>query len=82
MTYVNRVLITRIIVGICHMQVCAVIDATDDEILTICNRENPSGTIAGWGRVIREDQEPDMFGDLRPVVCAMDPERRHFMVGC
>lgn len=68
----DRVIVTRAMVGIAHMQVCAVEDATDEEILRVCNRENPSGTSLGWCEVYRQN----------PVVCLTYPERRHFLVGC
>ncbi len=71
----ERVIVTRPVCGICHMQVCAVADATDEEILKVCNGENPSGTTNGWDAVIRR-------GDGAPVVCATYPERRHIMVSC
>ncbi|MCH8135376.1 MAG: hypothetical protein IIB77_05285, partial [Proteobacteria bacterium] len=46
-----RVIITKAMVGICHMQVCAIDDATDEEILEKCNAENLAGTKNGWGHV-------------------------------
>ena len=70
----DRVIITRGMVGIAHMQVCAVEDATDEEILKVCNRENPSGTTLGWSSVLRQNP--------KPVVCESYPERRHFLVEC
>ena len=73
----NRVIVTNIFVGICHMQVCAVPDATDEEILAVCNRENPSGTTSGWTQVKRAEDEPS-----RPVACQQDPARTHFLVAC
>jgi hypothetical protein len=75
----KRVEITRPVMGFAHMQVCAVADATDAEILAACNQENPSGTTNGWTRVCREDRPEEK---LRPVPCASDPERRHFLVVC
>lgn len=74
-----RVHITRYMVGICHMQVCAVADATDEEILRVCNERNPAGTEAGWTTVFREDAEG--LGRA-PVTCKLIPERRHFLVAC
>ena len=71
----NKVVVTNPFCGICHMQVCAQKDATDEEVLSVCNSENPSGTSNGWGIVIRS-------GDGSPVVCSDDPERLHIMVGC
>jgi hypothetical protein len=70
-----RILVTRAMCGICHMQVCVVKDATDEEILEVCNRENPAGTSLGWGTVCRGDEHA-------PVICDDDPERLHLMVSC
>ena len=53
----NRVEVTRCVIGACFMQVCCVQDATDEEILEVCNRENPSGTEHGWGKVHRDGEE-------------------------
>lgn len=49
----DRVLIMRRMIGICGMQVCAVKDATDTEILSACNSKNPSGISNGWTTVVR-----------------------------
>jgi len=68
----DRVIITRGVVGIAHMQVCVIKDATDEEILKVCNQENPSGTSLGWCEVYRQN----------PVVCSQYPDRRHFLVEC
>ena len=38
------------------MGVCAVNEATDQEILRVCNQENMSGTSNGWAHVIRENE--------------------------
>lgn len=75
----ERVVITRPFWGICHMGVCAAKDATDEEILAVCNGENPSGTSAGWCNVIRDDKE---YPQCNPVKCSDAPERLHFMVSC
>ena len=71
----ERVRVTKPMVGICHMQVCVEKDATDEEILKVCNRENPSGTTHGWGSVIRE-------GEGAPVVCKSHPDRLHMLAAC
>lgn len=82
----ERVIITRCMVGICHMQVCAVNDATDEEILEKCNRENPSGTSHGWGTVVRTvEKDGGIFDDpsMLPKPCADHSETRtHFLVAC
>lgn len=77
-------MVTKLFSGICGMQVCAESDATDDEILAVCNRENPSGTTNGWAEVVREAVEGSMFKtpDAVPVTCANDPQRTHFVVLC
>lgn len=71
-----RVQVTRAVLGIAHMQVCAVKDATDEEILGVCNQENPSGTTSGWTRVHREGA---LYG---PVGCKDHSDRLHIIVGC
>jgi len=75
----KRVQITRPMIGICYMQVCAVSDATDKEILEVANRENPSGTSNGWIIVAKEDNEDK---NARPVVCEDDKNRKHFIIIC
>jgi regulator of RNase E activity RraB len=75
-----RVIITRPVIGICYMQVCACADATDEEMLRVCNAENPSGTSNGWCTVYRDENATRPDG--RPVVCDDDPSRRHFIIAC
>lgn len=75
----ERVIVTRPVVGLAAMQVCAVKDATDEEILTVCNRENPAGTSGGWAVVCRENGP---WGEIAPVVCDDNPDRLHFIVMC
>ena len=71
----ERVVVTRQFVGICHMQVCAASDASDEEILSVANTENPSGTDLGWTRVVRS-------GDGGQVPCADDSGRVHLLLVC
>lgn len=74
----NRIEIVTPFRGLFYMIVCAEKDVTDEEILAFCNKENPSGTTAGWGNVIRDGRKDQM-----PIPCADNPsERLHFMVGC
>ena len=77
----DRVIVTRPMLGPYGMQVCAASDATDEEILAVCNRDNPSGTTNGWGRVYRKD-ERDGGGFDGPIACADDSSRLHFLVSC
>lgn len=94
----ERVIITKPIIGVFAMQVCAESDATDAEILKVCNAENPSGTSGGWSKVVREDNifESDNEAaetvikalaaapckSMAPVYCAVEPGRTHFIVIC
>lgn len=72
----DEIIVSRPFVGLCHAQLCAPADATDAALLEVANRDNPSGTKAGWTRVIRD-------GEGDPVPCADDPlTRRHFLVRC
>lgn len=75
----KRVEVTIPMIGLVYMQVCAEADATDEEILEVCNKENPAGTRNGWVRVAREDHDRE---DARPVECADHPGRKHFIVIC
>lgn len=78
---VERVVITRSIIGIFRMQVCAEKDVTDEEILDVCNSENPAGTSNGWCRVIRAAQD-ETEENAVPVACVEDSNRLHFLVEC
>ena len=75
----ERVEINRPMIGLCYMQVCAVKDATDEEILRKCNAENLSGTANGWIGVCREDPKKDR---TNPVQCKDHKDRMHFLVYC
>lgn len=85
-----RVEITRPIIadagvaGLVMMQVCAVADATDEEILEVCNLHNPCGTTNGWSSVVREVDPDSMFRteNTLPVTCEEYPDRKHFVVLC
>lgn len=83
-TVMDKVVVTRAMVGVCHMQVCAANDATDSEILAVCNRENPAGTSFGWTTVIRsaDPEDTEFWGDTSPVACESDITRTHFLVSC
>lgn len=73
----NRVEIINPFAGLAAMIVCAESDATDKEILSVCNRDNYAGTKNGWIRVLREGDEYE-----RPVPCNEFPNRLHFVVLC
>lgn len=73
----KRVIVTRSFVGICHMQVCAVNGADDEEILRVCNSENPSGTSLGWCQVVHNSDD-----ERNQRACADDGGRTHYLVAC
>ena len=77
----ERVEITKSMVGIYGMQVCAVKGTTDEEILNVCNRENPSGTTNGWGTVLREVDGHHGENPL-PVQCSDFEDREHLIIFC
>lgn len=80
-----RVIVTRRMVNIFTMQVCAVKSATDEEILAVCNDENPAGTSNGWAKVIRESEGADSISagpNKVPVPCTDHEDRLHFLVLC
>lgn len=74
----DRIVVTQSMIGLLYMQVCAEHNATDEEILTVCNRENLCGTTNGWVTVIRESEDE---GKL-PGPCQNFPNRTHFLVAC
>lgn len=77
----NKVVINKAMLGIFNMSACADKNATDEEILEVCNRENPSGTSNGWVTVVRKNH-PEAPKESWPVICAADPNRLHFIIGC
>lgn len=81
----NRVVITKSVIGLTGMQVCAVKDATDAEILEHVNKKNPSGTENGWSKIINTSddlRELKMGENCLPVQCSDDCERVHKLVIC
>lgn len=77
----ERIIITRSIIGLCYMQVCCVKDASNAEILDKCNKDNPSGTEQGWQIVIRDDSS-GYSEKQKPVQCQDHKDRVHMMVVC
>jgi len=74
----KRVEVTKPVLGLCYMQVCAVGDATDAEILAHCNLTNPSGVTGGWSLVKRVSGNPNHS----PVPCDIYEGRTHYIVAC
>jgi len=83
MSEMNKVEVSARFVNIFTMQVCAEDDASDEEILEVCNRENVAGTRSGWTSVIREsDGTLGREENKSPVPCDSHPGRTHFLVLC
>lgn len=75
----NRVEIVAPFVSLIAMRVCAVKDASDEEVLEVCNRDNHAGTQLGWCTVARENYERE---EARPITCSENADRVHLMVLC
>ena len=76
----KRVEITNTFASIFHMQVCVEEDCTDEEILAVCNRENPPGTLNGWDRWTLVERDESLV--TGPVRCESYPNRLHLLVVC
>lgn len=72
------VVVTSPSIGLLYMQVCCKKGVSDQEILEVCNTDNPCGTSLGWANVIRNDTEKHKC----PVQCVDDPDREHILINC
>ena len=75
----EKVVVTKAFHGLLGMQVCSEKNASDEEILEVCNRENKCGTTNGWSYVVRNDEE---YPQSNPIQCEDHSDRLHFLVGC
>ena len=81
----KRVLVTVPYAGLRAMQVCVVDDATDQEILAVCNRENPLRVSGGWHTVVKDAEHARNIGvdeAAAPVKCVECPGRIHKIAIC
>lgn len=83
----QRVCITMPFAGLRAMQVCAVKDATNGEILEVCNKENPQLTTGGWHTVVRTKEDAEGLTSREdetplPGQCVECPDRLHIIVLC
>ena len=81
----DRVFITLPYAGLRAMQVCALPEATDEEILEKCNRENSQRVTGGWHTVVRSRphaRECHVDEDAAPGACEDCPGRLHKIVLC
>lgn len=81
----QRVCVTLPYAGFRAMQVCVVQDATDQEILEVCNRENPQLVSRGWHTVVRDAAHAREIGVdecAAPGKCVECPDRLHKIAIC
>lgn len=71
----DRIMITRRQLGHLHMQVCIDPDVTNDDILDVCNRQNPRDPTSAWQSVRRYCGDTPM---TKP--CPAHPHRLHLLV--
>jgi len=67
------------------MQVCVVADASDSEILEVCNRENPQMVTGGWHTIVRDKAHARQIGVdecAAPGDCVECPGRKHKIAIC
>lgn len=64
--------------GIIDMQVCVPSDWIDAQILHFAERENPCGTMAGWG--IRREGSPRLGGSKEREPCDSREGHVHVML--
>ena len=82
----ERVFLTGLYAGVWSNHVCVVPDATDEEILAVCNANEPSvyGKKYRWTRVIRTEEDAKAIGvswkDAKPGTCLECPPRIHMVV--
>lgn len=58
----QRVCVTMPYAGFRAMQVCVVEDASDEEILAVCNRENRQLVTSGWHTVVKSKEHAKECG--------------------
>ena len=81
----DRVFVTLPFAGLRAMQVCVVDDATDEEILKVCNKQNPQLVARGWHTVVRSEEHAEELGvdpAAKPGPCADVQGRIHKIVLC
>jgi len=78
----GRVTVSKPMLGLCFMQICAVDDATDEELLACARMCNPCGTQNGWSKVHRTLEDCDGAAMNMPGPCAEYEGRTHFLISC
>ena len=81
----QRVLVTLPYAGFHAMQVCVLKGVPDEEILRVCNSENPQRISGGWHTVVRDAKHAEELGvdlEAAPGQCVEYPDRLHKIVLC
>jgi hypothetical protein len=81
----DRVFVSQPYAGFRAMQVCVLPEVPDEEILEVCNRENPQLTTGGWHTVVRSVEHAEECGVdtvTAPGNCRECPPRLHKIVLC
>ena len=81
----QRVLVTMPYAGFRAMQVCVMEGVPDDEILSICNAENPQLVSGGWHTIVRDAAHAAELGvdtTAAPGKCVECPGRWHKIALC
>lgn len=83
----KRAMVTGAYAGLFACQVCVVPDATDEEILAVCNRDDPRTEGFSWTKVIRTKEDVKAEGlrsldgsSVIPGQCVECPPRLHMIV--
>lgn len=81
----ERIITTMPFAGLRAMQVCAVADVTDEELLAFGNKDNPQMVTGGWHHVVRSVKDCKKLGvneNAVPGDCKECPGRKHFILVC
>jgi hypothetical protein len=81
----QRVCVTLPWAGLRAMQVCVMKDVTDEEILAVCNSENPQMVTGGWHTVVKDKKHARRLGVdecSAPGQCVECPNRLHKIAIC
>ena len=64
--------------GLLDMQVCVPKEYTDEQVIKFAEKENPCGTMHGWG--VRKQGHKLLGGSNERVQCSKNPNKCHIML--
>jgi hypothetical protein len=73
------VVVTRGVIGICHMQVCAYGETPPERVEERANQLNPTGISSRWKIVTGEELGEE---NLAPAPCEQFRGRIHYLLSC